>query len=294
MDHNLDKYIILDIDSILDTGRSNHLDPAQYGHRFDNGAVQNLRRIVDCTGAVIVISSSWRHMGLSKLQELWRKWKLPGELVGCTPGCWGDLRTFNSRGEEIRHWLKYNAMKFGNTNYRYVVIDDFDKSGTINGQEDNWITVNPHFGLTSVNAIEAINILNDTAPIPIAIADELVLNSVKNKTVNYQTDAYADYISKGNKAIVLSISPKGSSFDISERMIAAIDSLGFDSKDVFFAVELENKVCFILDYGAISQGMNDRFNVIAEIVGHDDIEYDENDYTQFLSYTNVVVGVVVQ
>lgn len=93
-------------------------------------------------------------------------------------------------------------MKFGNTNYRYVVIDDFDKSGTINGQEDNWITVNPHFGLTSVNAIEAIIILNDTAPIPIAIADELVLNSVKNKTVNYQTDAYADYISKGNKAII--------------------------------------------------------------------------------------------
>ena len=294
MDHNLDKYIILDIDSILDTGRSNHLDPAQYGHRFDNGAVQNLRRIVDCTGAVIVISSSWRHMGLSKLQYLWRKWKLPGEVVGCTPGCWGDLRNFNSRGEEIQHWLKYNAMKFGNTNYRYVVIDDFDKSGTIDGQEDKWIKANSHFGLTSVNAIEAINILNDTAPIPIANADELVLDSVKNKTVNYQTDAYADYISKGNKAIVLSISPKGSSFDISERMIAAIDSLGLDSKDVFFAVELENKVCFILDYGAISQGMNDRFNVIAEIVGHDDIEYDENDYTQFLSYTNVIVGIVVQ
>ena len=92
----------------------------------------------------------------------------------------------------------------------------------------------------------------------------------------------------------MSISPKGSSFDISERMIAAIDSLGLDSKDVFFAVELENKVCFIPDYGVISQGMDDRFNVIAEIVGHDDIEYDENDYTQFLSYTNVIVGIVVQ
>ena len=77
-------------------------------------------------------------------------------------------------------------MKFGNTNYRYVVIDDFDKSGTINGQEDNWITVNPHFGLTAVNAIEAIIILNDTAPIPIDIArqdDEMTMTAPVQSTI---------------------------------------------------------------------------------------------------------------
>ena len=293
MAKEIQKYVFLDIDSILNTGRSDHLDPARYGHHFDNGAVLNLRRIVDCTGAVIVISSSWRHMGTSKLQALWQKWNLPGEIVGCTPGCWGDLRTFNSRGEEIQHWLKHNAMKFGNTNFRYVIINDFDKSEAIEGQKDKWISANPHFGLSSINAIEAINILNDMAPIPMAIAGELVQESVRHKIADCITDGYTDYKSQGRKAIVLSISPEGSAYDISERMIAAIDSLGYDGEEVFFAVELENKDSLIPDYGAISQGLNDRFKVIAEIAGHDDIEYDEYDYTKYPFYTKVIVGIVL-
>lgn len=288
----LNKYLFLDIDGILNTGRSDHLDPARYGHHFDNGAVQNLRRIIDCTGAVIVISSSWRHMGISKLQELWSKWNLPGELAGCTPGCWGDLRTFNSRGEEIQHWLKHNAMKFGNTTFRYVIIDDFDKSEAIEGQEDKWITANPHFGLSSVNAIEAINILNDTAPIPMDLADELVEYSVGHKVLNYKTNDYADYISQGKKAIVLSILPEGSAYDISERMIAAVNSFSLCNKDVFFAVELENKFSVVPDYSNISLGMSEHFNVIAEIVGHDDIEYDD-DYAEYPIYSKVIVGFVL-
>lgn len=195
MTKEIQKNLFLDIDSVLNTGRSGHLNPKCYGHLFDKDAVQNLRWIINCTDAVIVISSSWRHLGVSKLQELWQKWSLPGEIVGCTPGCRGDLRTFNSRGEEIQHWLKYYAMKFGDTNFRYLVIDGFDKSEAIEGQEDKWITSNPHFGLSSVKAIEVINILNDTTPIPMAISDELVRNSVEQKIVNYQTDAYADYLS---------------------------------------------------------------------------------------------------
>ncbi len=293
MTKEIQKYLFLDIDSVLNTGRSNHLNPMRYGHLFDNDAVQNLRWIINCTDAVIVISSSWRHMGMPKLQELWQKWSLPGEIVGCTSGCWGDLRTFKSRGEEIQHWLKYNAIKFCDTNFRYVIIDDFDKSEAIEGQEDKWITSSRHFGLSSVNAIEAINILNDTTPIPMAIADELVRNSVEQKIVNYQTDAYAYYLSKGNKAIVLSISPRGSAYDISERMIAAIESLGHGNKDIFFAVELENKDSLIPDYSAISQGMNDQFNVIGEIAGHDDIVYDEYGFTEYPIYTKVIVGIIL-
>ncbi len=103
----MDRYIFLDIDGTLNIGRSDHLDPARYGHHFDNAAVQNLRRIIVCTSAEIVISSSWRHMGMPKLHELWQKWDLPGKLVGCAPGCWDDPRTFNSRGEEIQHRLKH-------------------------------------------------------------------------------------------------------------------------------------------------------------------------------------------
>ncbi len=293
MNHDINKYIFLDIDSILNTGRSDHLDPAQYGYRFDKGAVQNLRRIIDCTDADIVISSSWRQMGMSDLQYFWRKWHLPGTIVGCTPGCWGDLRNFNSRGEEIQHWLKYNAMKFGNTSFRYVVIDDFDKSEAIEGQEDKWITANPHFGLSSVNAIEAINILNDTAPIPMAIADELIRNSVEHKIIDYQTDDYSEYISQSRKVIVMSISPSGSAYEISERMMAAIERYGCGSKEIFFAVEMLNLVSLIPDYSNISYPLSEYYTVLAEVSGHDDIEYDrDDDYLGPLIYSKAIVGIV--
>lgn len=57
----------------------------------------NLRGVVELTGAVIVISSSWRHMGLSQIQGIWREWHFPGKVIGCTPGDWGDEETFDTR-----------------------------------------------------------------------------------------------------------------------------------------------------------------------------------------------------
>lgn len=57
MDKNPHKYIFLDIDGPLNTGRNDFLDPERYGHHFDNEAVGYLRKIIDHTGAMIVISS---------------------------------------------------------------------------------------------------------------------------------------------------------------------------------------------------------------------------------------------
>ena len=45
------KFIFLDIDGPLNTGRNDYLDPCRYGHHFDDMAVWNLRRIIDETGA---------------------------------------------------------------------------------------------------------------------------------------------------------------------------------------------------------------------------------------------------
>ena len=98
------KYIFLDIDGLLNTGRNDFLNPDLYWHHFDNEAVKNLCEVVERTSAVIVVSSSWRHMGLSRIQEIWRKWNLPGKVIGCTPGEWGDEETFDTRGQEIRRW----------------------------------------------------------------------------------------------------------------------------------------------------------------------------------------------
>ena len=103
------KYIFLDIDGPLNTGRKEYLDPERYGHHFDNEAVNNLRRIVEVADASIVISSTWRNMGIKRIHEIWKDWKLPGNVVGCTPGGWGDGRSFNTRGDEIQAWLDENA-----------------------------------------------------------------------------------------------------------------------------------------------------------------------------------------
>lgn len=66
------KIIFLDIDGVLNTERwhcqtaSNELQD-EYGYKFDPVAVTNLSKIIEETGADIVISSSWKFMGLSKI-----------------------------------------------------------------------------------------------------------------------------------------------------------------------------------------------------------------------------------
>ena len=150
------KYIFLDIDGPLNTGRNDYLDPDKYGHHFDNMAVNNLRRIVDRTGARIVVSSSWRHLGLERLQDIWNGWGMPGEIEGFTPGIWGEDRVFDTRGEEIKQWLKENA----GGSYSYVVLDDMDDSEAVDGQSEYWIQVDPHCGISFEDADNAIRILN--------------------------------------------------------------------------------------------------------------------------------------
>ena len=151
------KYIFLDFDGPLNTGRNDYLDPDRYGHHFDDMAVRNLRRIVERTGAKIVVSSSWRHLGLKRIQEIWQEWGMPGEIIGCTPGLWGDDRLFNTRGEEIQQWIDENAP----TDYTYVIIDDMEESEAMEGQENFWIQVDPHCGISIEDADIAIRILNN-------------------------------------------------------------------------------------------------------------------------------------
>ena len=74
----MSKIIFLDIDGVLNTERQHdrcveaglaYVD--NFGYAFDPVSVANLKRIVDETGADIVISSSWKFWGLSTMQKLW-------------------------------------------------------------------------------------------------------------------------------------------------------------------------------------------------------------------------------
>lgn len=84
------KIIFLDIDGVLNTKYwYKHMDKStvkdKYGYAFDPNAVSNLKRIIDETGANIVISSSWKCMGMTELKAMWRDRHLPGKVIGITP-----------------------------------------------------------------------------------------------------------------------------------------------------------------------------------------------------------------
>lgn len=150
------KFIFLDIDGPLNTGRNDYMDPGRFGHHFDDMAVRNLRRIIDETGAKIVISSSWRHLGLKKIREIWNEWRLPGEIAGCTPGVWGEGQVFSCRGEEIQRWMEENS----DGDSCYIILDDMDNTEATDYQKHLWIQVNPHTGISHEDANIAIEKLN--------------------------------------------------------------------------------------------------------------------------------------
>ena len=115
--------IFLDFDGVLSTDA--HLDSLRAAHRktrdcfgrfFDPKCVDSLKRIVETTGARIVITSSWRnYLSIFQFILLWQFRKMPGILAGITPKC----STY--RGDEIDGWLK----KHKNIS-RYVILDDMD------------------------------------------------------------------------------------------------------------------------------------------------------------------------
>jgi hypothetical protein len=77
------KIIFLDIDGVLNNVYCESRD--KFGCTFHSNFVDNLRSIIDKTGAKIVISSSWRTDGLDIMKDLWKYRDLPGEVIDVTP-----------------------------------------------------------------------------------------------------------------------------------------------------------------------------------------------------------------
>ncbi len=193
------KIIFLDIDGVLAV-RFRRED--RYGSGFHPEFVENLRYIIEQTGAYIVISSTWRAGGLIKLLEMWEARNLPGYIVDTTwhgkhgnpiyqfdPAINGG-KAFNKetlgsvpRGLEIDHWLsKYG--KFQRINWapeeqqkyedkaivkNYVILDD--DSDMLLNQAEHFVKTSQQwdqpdaqegYGLTRRAAERAIKILNSS------------------------------------------------------------------------------------------------------------------------------------
>ena len=163
------KVIFLDIDGVLNTKwwytqMDRYTPKDKYGYAFDPNAVANLKRIIDETGADIVISSSWKSFGLSELEEMWQDRALPGKLIGITPNSVSDemllnadldhMELFSIRGMEIKEWLSKHGKKVSH----YVIIDDMDNM--LQEQQPHFVWIDPEVGITEGNAAQAIMILN--------------------------------------------------------------------------------------------------------------------------------------
>lgn len=148
--------IFLDFDGVLNTeqyqawlavkGKPNK---DAWGPLFDPCAVENLRKIIESTGAEIVISSSWRYIHrLGSLRMMWEIRELPGEILDTLP-CGAS---YISRGEDIVCWLKKHAQ------VNYVIIDDLNDFYT--SQLDRYVETNPIVGISEADAARAIELLS--------------------------------------------------------------------------------------------------------------------------------------
>lgn len=153
----MDRIIFLDIDGVLnhqkyytsidwEKRKTNH---DEFGEYFCPISSKILNKVIDETQAKIVISSTWRHDGLERMQAMWKSRKMSGEVIDITPT---SERRF--RGLEIEDWL--DSRKFSHIFWdkelqkqkmiesnieNYIIIDD-DSDMTYN-QRNHFIHVLP-------------------------------------------------------------------------------------------------------------------------------------------------------
>ena len=170
----MNKIIFLDFDGVLNTEHYQGLlqyqgKPWQDEYRafFDPNAVKQLKRIIDATGADIVVESSWKYLGLDAMKELWEVRSLPGRIIDITSLSVSDQQLLNidldnidtsmlhCKGMEISSWLLEQKKQ----DIRYVIIDD--EYVILDSQLPHFILINPYEGITEEQANKAISILNE-------------------------------------------------------------------------------------------------------------------------------------
>lgn len=159
------KIIFLDIDGVLSPRWWNSDKQSDnYGCLFDAKAVANFAKIIEITDAEIVVSSSWKLMGLQALQDMWKDRKLPGKIIDITPDYMSDELLMKEdsvnvdylfeRGSEIQGWL----LLHGDDVSRYVIIDDMDD--ILPEQQSHFVQTDPEVGITNDDVKKVVHLLN--------------------------------------------------------------------------------------------------------------------------------------
>jgi len=148
------KIIFLDIDGVMNSdlfsqkrNQEQRKKKRYKGDNIDEQCVEYLNELIKDTGAKVVISSSWRKDGIDYCRKHLEAKGFVGEIIDITP----NLRHEGClRGNEIYHWINKNTeilgVKNGSDFKEYVIFDD--DSDMLLWQQDNFILVDSHCGLT--------------------------------------------------------------------------------------------------------------------------------------------------
>lgn len=142
------KVLFLDVDGVLNM----HTSGGRYA--LNRKRLQLLQNIIEETGAVIVLSSTWRGDNLA-LKKLSRNLQYRGlKIHDMTPKFNDKDRHF--RGDEIQDWLDRHPEITS-----YVIVDD--DSDMLDSQLRNFIQTDGNIGLTETLAYRIKYILNNGA-----------------------------------------------------------------------------------------------------------------------------------
>jgi hypothetical protein len=163
------KIIFLDIDGVLNCEEAyksglhcryvhwfkpDYETEHDYHQSFYPKSKKLLNKLIDKTGAKIVISSTWRHSGLEWMREVWSQEEMSGEIIGITPHL-NLIRGYTvPRGCEIEYWLDEHDFRHINWSKErqqeyidksgienYIIIDD--DSDMLYGQRNHFVHVLP-------------------------------------------------------------------------------------------------------------------------------------------------------
>lgn len=118
------KVLFLDIDGVLNhekhyqwlhySGEATSFQKTHPYCNFNPVSVKLLNKIIDETGCEIVLSSSWRFDGITKINNIFDKVGIKHKIIDVTPSL-GSL----CRGKEIDKWLSEHPEVT-----KYVIVDD--------------------------------------------------------------------------------------------------------------------------------------------------------------------------
>lgn len=170
------KLIFLDLDGVLVTRRPG---------TFEDPLLQNLKRLVDDTGAKIVLSSDWRRHPCARAGARQFLQKADLDFIGHTP-CMSPALA--QRPTEIMTWKQGYLKKEGMEPItHWVAIDDRELLAERHGKclVGHFVRTHPLRGLTEPAVEQCKQILNSNAELPQARPkDDMMERSMADTTVS--------------------------------------------------------------------------------------------------------------